>query len=176
MPVTSDQLILNLPRRLVEHPQALHVRRMRDAVWLYLLLVARLPAGPDVTEFDVAEYSQSMGLPPGTICSWLGHLRKHRYVEAKRSKGLIRVRLKRHSATPETSAPEPARFFTVAKLEHALGETGHRTLLESALAAHPDPVVRRALAGALAVPASDIRRSRTALFLYLLKRHANDKP
>ena len=147
---------------------------MRAAVWLYLVLLTRLPPGSDAVDVDPAEIARTMGLPEGTIRSWLGHLRTLRYVETRRLNGSVRVRLKRESAPPPPETPAPTRFFTIAKLESALGETGHRELLESALAAYPDPAVKRALAGALAVPAGEIRRSRTALFLYLLKRHAQE--
>ncbi len=87
---------------------------------------------------------------------------------------MVRVTIK-HATTPE-SASEPAfptRFFTVAKLQRALGERGNDEAFEAALKLHPDPVVKRALAGTLAVPETQIRRSRTALFIYLLKRHAH---
>ncbi len=176
MSATSDHVILQFPRRLLEHPRAFHVRRMRAAVWLYLLFLTRLPKGSDAVDVDPKETARAMGLPEGTILSWLGHLRKCRYIETRRQGGFVLVRVKRHPIPGRADAAVAARFFTVAKLEHALGETGHRDLLEPALTFHPDPVVKRALAGALAVPASEIRRSRTALFLYLLKKHAHEEP
>jgi hypothetical protein len=74
-------------------------------------------------------------------------------------------------ADPATAAP--TRFFTVAKLQRALGEPGNDEALQAALSLYPDTVVKRALAGTLAVPETQIRRSRTALFIYLLKRHAH---
>lgn len=173
-------ITLSLDRRILEHPQALHIRRMRSAVWLYLVLLARLPVGSDTIEVEPGNLSQTMGLPEGTIRSWLGHLHSSRYIEARKLNGMMRVRLKRTSV-PEPPAAQavPPRFFTVQKLTDALGESGYGRLLDEALAAHPDGVIQRALAGALAVPATEIRRSRTALFLYLLKRHAqqpNDDP
>ena len=52
--MTSDHLTIIFPRRLLEHPRALHIHRMRAAVWLYLALLARLPAGSDTVEVDPA--------------------------------------------------------------------------------------------------------------------------
>ena len=46
---------------------------------------------------------------------------------------------------------------------------------EAALKLYPDLVIRRALAGALAPPDERIHRSRTALFLYLLKRYGQHR-
>ncbi len=115
-----------------------------------------------------------MGLPEGTVRSWLGHLRKAGYLDAVRLNGAVRVTMKRVlEPTPSVQDPTPAsRFFTVARLQRALGESGNDEAFEDALETHADSVIKRALAGTLAVPESKIRRSRTALFLYLLKRHA----
>ena len=166
-------ITLTLDRRLLENPAALHIGRMRAAVWLYLDLLARLPPGSDTIEVEPVKLSEAMGLPEGTIRSWLGHLRKARYIEATRLNGSVRVRI-RHSFVPGPTPghSSPPRFFTVGKLARALGESGYDRALEDALSAHPDHLIQRALAGALAVPAGEIRRSRTALFLYLLKHHA----
>ncbi len=174
--MSSPQPIsLTLDRRLLEHPRAYHLRRMRAGLWLYLDLLARLPAGAETFEVEPAAIGRDMGLPEGTIRSWLGHLRKSGYLEAVRLNGKVRVTVKYavdSEATPE-APPTPARFFTVAKLQQALGEPGNEEALDGALRLHPDAVVKRALAGTLAVPETQIRRSRTALFFYLLKRHAH---
>ncbi len=173
---TPDTLHLVLDRRLLEHPRAYHLRRMRAGLWLYLDLLARLPAGADTFEVEPAAIGREMGLPEGTVRSWLGHLRKSGYLEAVRLNGKTRVTIKHHSP-PEPSAvttAPPTRFFTVAKLQRALGEKGNEEALQAVLNLHGDDVVKRALAGTLAVPETQIRRSRTALFIYLLKRHAKE--
>lgn len=167
---------LALDRRILEHPRAYHLRRMRAGLWLYLDLLARLPAGTDTFEVEPAAVGRDMGLPEGTIRSWLGHLRKAGYLDAVRLNGTTRVTMKRAAAPEAPSAvatAQPARFFTVSKLQRALGEKGNEEALQAALSLHGDDLVKRALAGALAVPETQIRRSRTALFIYLLKRHAH---
>lgn len=167
-----DPVTLTIDRGLLEHPRAVHVRRMRSAIWLYLALLARLPPRTDQLEESLSGLATEMGLPEGTIRSWFGHLRKQRYLEIRGRDGTkaeIRVR-----HVPRPSNEPPARRFSVAKLERALNETGNRDGLDAALDAHDDATIQRSLAGALAVPATEIRRSRTALFLYLLKRHAKD--
>jgi hypothetical protein len=172
MSVNFDHVTISIPRRLLEHPEGLHIRRMKGAIWLYLALLAQLPKETDTLEVNPKEFGERLGLPEGTIRSLLGHLRKGRHVEVKRLNGTYRVRVKRLAAPvvqPREAAP---RLFTVAKLERALGDRGNRSPIETALAAHDDQAIQKALAGALAVPAAEIRRSRTALFLYLLKRHA----
>jgi hypothetical protein len=168
-------ITLNFDRRILEHPRAYHLRRMRAGLWLYLDLLARFPAGAGSIEVEPAAIGQDMGLPEGTVRSWLGHLRKGGYLDAVRLNGTVRVTMK-HTDAPEPLATPATlkRFFTVAKLRRALGEPGNDEALEAALDLYPDAVVKRALAGTLAVPDSQIRRSRTALFIYLLKRHAQE--
>src|SRR5437870_2551751 len=138
---------------------------MRAGLWLYLDLLARLPAEAETFEVEPAAVGRDMGLPEGTIRSWLGHLRKAGYLDAVRLNGKSRVTIKRvASPEPPTETPAaPTRFFTVPKIQRALGEPGNEEALQAALALHPDAAIKRALAGTLAVPETQIRRSRTAL-------------
>jgi len=163
---------ITLEGRLLEHPRAYHLQRMRLGLWLYLDLLTRLPAGAETIEIDPVEIAQAMGLPEGTIRSWLGHLNRAGYVATTRLNGKVRVQIK-NGFVPEPPTVPRERFFTVAKLERMLKDKLHTEPFEAALRLYPDPVIRQALAGALAPPAEQIRRSRTALFLYLLKRHAH---
>ena len=157
---------LPLEHRLLFHPRAFHLRRMRLGVWLYLALLAKSNRGE--VKIDPSALAAEMGIAEGRLRSWLGHLNKAGYVDATRLNGSIQIRVK-HTAN-EPQAPE-ARFFTVARLQKALKDQGNTEAFEAALRLYKDPVIRSALAGALAPPAEEIRRSRTALFLYLLKRH-----
>lgn len=172
-----EPITLTLDRRILEHPRAYHLRRMRAGLWLYLDLLARLPAGAETLEVEPAAVGRDMGLPEGTVRSWLGHLRKGGYLDAQRLNGTVRVTLKHVPEAPASVpevAPAPRRFFTVRKLQDALGERGDDEALEAALRLHPDAALKRALAATLAVPETQIRRSRLALFLYLLKHHAHE--
>lgn len=174
--ITDNLITLALDAALLEHPRALHLRRMRMGLWLYLAIVAKAPTGAESFEIEPAAIATQMGLTEGTVRSWLGHLRKGGYLEAVRLNGKMRVTLKRITA-PSLPEPEPARaptrFFTAQKLQDALGERSDGEALQAALSLYGDEVVKRALARTLAVPPEQIRRSRTALFLYLLKRHAH---
>jgi hypothetical protein len=152
---------------------------MRAGLWLYLDLLARLPVGTDSIEVEPAAIGRDMGLPEGTVRSWLGHLRKAGYLEAERLNGHVRVSIRRNDRivreTPPPQSREPERLFTVARLEQGLGEQVDADALQAALNLYPDRVIQRALARAMVVPPERIRRSRTALFLYLLKRHAQNE-
>ncbi len=167
---TPSTLTIQLDRRLLEHPRAYHLRRMRLCVWLYLDLLARLPVGAETIEVEPVVVGEEMGLPEGTVRSWLGHLRKAGYVAAERLNGKVRVTVKK-GFVPEAPVTSNERFFTAAKLQRMLKDKLNVEAFEAALKLYPDPVIRRALAGALAPADERIHRSRTALFLYLLKRY-----
>src|SRR4029077_20516811 len=96
MSMSSPQPItLTLDRRILEHPRAYHLRRMRAGIWLYLDLLARLPAGAETIEVEPAAIGADIGLDEGTVRSWLGHLRKAGYVRAERLNGMVRVTVKK---------------------------------------------------------------------------------
>lgn len=178
MPHTPSSITLTFDREIVNHPHARHIRRMRIAIWLYLDLLARVAANAESVDIVPADVAADMGLREGTIRSWLGHLRHAGYVEVTKLNGTLRVLIRRHQPSEPTSPIAPAvpkpRFFTVAKLQTALGEPGNTESLRAALNVYPDDVIKRALAGALAVPGEQIKKSRTALFLYLVKRHGQE--
>ena len=178
---SPDTITITLDRRLLEHPRAYHLRRMRAGIWLYLELLARKPAEAGTFEIEPSAVGGEMGLPEGTVRSWLGHLRKAGYLETKRLNGKVRVTIKAREADSARPVEEPSqnigpkrRFFTVPKLERALGEALDREGLKAAIDLYPDDAIKRALAGALAVPGMQIRKSRTALFLYLLRRNTHE--
>jgi hypothetical protein len=171
-----EPVTITLDRGLLEHPTALHIRRMRSALWLYLVLLARLPRGSNVLDVKPRETAEDIGLPEGTVRSWLGHLRKARYIEFERLNGSSRVTIRRADTKPEPKPLPPLRPFTLPRLVRALGEKGNRETLEAVLGQYPDDAIRQALARTLAVPTDKIRRSRTALFVFLLKRYAEKNP
>src|SRR3989442_1282642 len=120
---SPQPITLSLDRRILEHPRAYHLRRMRAGLWLYLDLLARLPAGAETFEVEPAAIGRDMGLPEGTIRSWLGHLRKAGYVDAVRLNGTVRVTMRVVEVpTPivqNLTESRPTRFFTVAKIQRA---------------------------------------------------------
>src|SRR5216117_3277363 len=115
----TSTVTLTLDLRLLRHPRAYHLRRMRAGIWLYLDLLARLPTGAETIEVEPAVIGEAMGLPEGTVRSWLGHLRKAGYVAAERLNGTVRVTIKK-GFVPEPPVTPQERFFTVQKLQRML--------------------------------------------------------
>jgi hypothetical protein len=114
------RVTLQFERRLLEHPAAYHVRRMRLGLWLYLDLLLRLPAGQDTLDVDPVQVAMDMELPEGTIRSWLGHLRRMKYLDAERRQGRISVRIGRLGLPEPPPAPR-LRFFTVSVRQSQVG-------------------------------------------------------
>lgn len=168
-----DPITLTLDRRLLEHPRAYHLRRMRQGIWLYLDLLARLAGRAGSIELEPAAVGRDMGLPEGTIRSWLGHLRKGGYLRLQRLESAVEVRVNAHGLPADK--PAPVRVHSAKDLAKALGEDSNEAALQAALNLYPRGVVARSLEAALAVPQRSIRHSRTALFLYLLKHHDEKK-
>ncbi len=169
MPI-HNSITITLHRRLLEHPRAYHLRRMRLGLWLYLDLLARLSGRAGSLDLEPAAVGRDMGLSEGTIRSWLGHLRKSGYIRSQRQEGTIRVILD-GKKIPAAKGSAARRSYTPAILAGALGERGSEMALEAALHLYSDRAIERALGEATAVPQSQIRHSRTALFLYLLKQY-----
>jgi hypothetical protein len=166
----ADTITLAFDRRLLEHPRAYHLRRMRVGIWLYLDLLVRLSSQAGTLVVDPAVVGRDMGLSEGTIRSWLGHLRKGGYVKTQRADGAFRVTLDGRKI-PSAESPRTIKHHTVASLAAALGESGSEIALEAALGLYALRAINQALKTAMSVPQSQIRHSRTALFLYLLKQH-----
>ena len=169
-----DPITITLDRHLLEHPRAYHLRRMRQGIWLYLDLLARLAGRPGTLEVEPAAVGRDMGLPEGTIRSWLGHLRQGGYTRVRRLNGAIEVTV----LGAETPARKPEATIKVRSAEdltRALGEPGNPIAFQAALNLYPKRIIERSLKETLAVPQSEIRHSRTALFLYLLKHHEDQK-
>src|ERR1041385_4851672 len=171
---------ITIDRRLLEHPHARHLKRMRASFFLYLDLLARIPEGRDDIEVSVSVLATDMGLAEGTVRAWLGHLRRAGYIGLRRQNGTVLVTIAHPSSSgapvsgpPAEGVPETSEF-SAARIERALGERGYGEQLDAVLDRHPPRVIQRALAGALAPKDREIRRSRTALFLYLLKQYDQD--
>src|SRR4030095_13163555 len=135
------------------------------------VLLAHLPHGQNTLAVNPAALALSMGLPAGTIRSWLGHLRKGHYITIE-GHGALRITIKHAAKEPDSQPKEHLRqLFTVPRLMRALGEKQDPDALAQALAQYPTDIIRQALARTLAVPDEKIRRSRTALLLHLLPHH-----
>lgn len=168
-------------RGLVVDDKATHFRRIRQAIWLYVYLL--LAANPRTGKrlLDLAGVARDMGLQEGTIRSWLGHLRKRGYVRVERVAGHLRVTIHRWRpsvvrpapAEPTTSPRHARPRLTAGHLASRLGADKDDPFFADIVATAPAGVLRETMEEVLAVPADRIRKSRAALFRYLIRQRLN---
>ena len=166
-----------LRQGLVADPEAKHLKRMRQAVWLYLYLFLAVSPASGKRLLSPRLAARDMGLSEATVRSWLGHLRRQGYVSLDRQGDLVRVTVAKwpkqeppEEAAPQKPAPRraPAPRLTAAFLAKSLGCPPDEPYLSEVLSQEDAIRVRAALEKVAEIPESRIRKSRLALFRYLI--------
>ncbi|MFH1680619.1 MAG: hypothetical protein ABIH26_08250 [Candidatus Eisenbacteria bacterium] len=191
----TDRTTIEVRRGLVADPGAKHFHAVKQAVWLYLYLLVE--ADPDHGDLilDPARAATETGFSEATLRSWLGHLRKAGYLSARQGGGGLRIRILRwhralksleSSQKPRKAAQEPRSgdgrtpipsqvLQDPEKVLRALEDPGDgEEAVQAALATYPKEALERAFLVAAQVSPAKIRKSRTALFLYLVKKYAQE--
>ena len=165
---------------LVVDPRAKHFRAMKQAIWLFLYLISVAdPQG--IALIQIAIVSKEMGLPEDTIRSWLGQLRKNGYLDTLQQGEGVQVTISRWDAPAEVSkesgqspTPKPPTLVNhdqSSNLATALGGDPDDPMWDSILAQHSKTHIQATLDRVKKVPPQQIRKSRVALFLYLLRNN-----
>lgn len=169
-----------------------HYQRLRDSMWLYLALVLLVEEDGAVRK-SFQELSRLTGIKPATLRSWAGHLRKAGLIRLEQM-GSVEVLkfhvhgLAAHEEAPKTQSQAPGD-------PEELQESSERNPMLVALAAFvrrglsdeeasleeyielcehvPREVIKTAFEQSRRVPAEKIRKSRAALFRYLIQTYAN---
>jgi len=187
---------------LVADPEAKHYRRIKQAVWLYLYLIAFANLRTGKLMCNIADIAQDMGLGEETIRSWLGHLRRRHYVIVERQgddllfkiskwkniitevdSSLPQIKPKKKSYVPRTPTHNDSKgklnFHNRSELADEivdqLQEPGNRARFEEICRVYPLDVIEQALKEAKAVQPERIKKSRGALFVYLVKKYAQQE-
>lgn len=168
-----------LRRGLVVDSEARHYRAMRQSVWLYLYLLLAVNPTTGTRLLSPALVAQQMGLNEDTIRSWLGRLRKAGYLRVERQGDYLRVEMKRwrvpvrpavEKHVEDEPQPKARGGMTPELLARRLGEEPGDPFWEHAVSTWDDPTIRRVLEEVEKVPTERIRKSRAALFRYLITR------
>ena len=162
-----------------------HYRTLRDSMWLYLALVLLVEEDGAVHK-SLPEIGKLTGIKEATLRSWAGHLRKAGFIRLKCAPGARDLVIYVHGSRntkPEPPGPgqrdasanhSPAIVALAAFVRRGLGDETEP--LESYLALCeqvPREVVKTAFEQARRVPQEQIRKSRAALFRYLIQTYAN---
>jgi hypothetical protein len=187
-------------RKIVSEPQAKHYRRMRNAIWLYLYLM--ICANPKTGKLTacVSDIAESMGHSEATISSWLGHLRKWHYVSLEKQKKSLHLKISqwkdifdvpqrvtlsqsdepikgRKKSLPKAPAkdvlpPEPVKM--AQQIAEEFKAVTSFPYFEKLCRSYPRELILKAYNKAKAIPADKIKKSRGALFVYLIKKYAQE--
>lgn len=152
---------------------------MNSALWLYLVLIAACDRESRQLTVSAKSLARLLGRKPETVMSLLGHLRKAGYIRYRRRSGQLWIVISDRLDTPVEVVEEPEEDSPSALLAReiaaGLGDTGNLARYEELAETHPESLVRRAYRDALAMPRERIRRSRGALFTFLLRKYAKDQ-
>lgn len=169
---------VTFPVRLLADPR--HARTMHSALWLYLVL--RAAAAPDTGRLQVAveDLARVLDLKPAAVSSLLGRLRTHGYVETRRVHGQLEIRIVDWTPTAQSSPPSPRPIpepdhasGLALEIATAFGDVGNLARYEDLVERFPEALVRQAFREARLMPRARVRKSRGALFTFLLKNYAD---
>jgi len=186
---------------LVADPDAKHYHRMKNSVWLYLYLIAlsNLRSGKLIARLQ--DIAVDMGLPEDTLRSWLGHLKKWHYVDvAKQGDSLLFKIIKWQNISSElgtatVDASRPQSFQRTKRsqpvvqelfpsedpdqlasyIANQLNDPSYQNTFAAICRLYPRTIIQKALTETKEVPREKIKKSRGALFLYLVKKYAHQK-
>gem|GEM_PF-2243160 len=187
---------------LIADPQAKHYNRMKGSVWLYLYLIAfsNLRSGKLIAR--LSNIAADMGLPEETLRSWLGHLRKWHYVDVEKQGDALLFKIMKWQnisseletkALVETSKTQPAKKSKISQpvaqelplpnnsaqlanyIANLLNEPTYQTAFETLCRLYPQNIIQKALLETREIPSEKIKKSRGALFIYLVKKYAQQE-
>lgn len=162
------------------------IASIKQALWLYLSLLLQAGRRKGTLEFDLAVTAKALGVKDGTVASWLGHLKKAGLIATRKWPGTLLVKLTRfhivhqHSdvadrphtrPTPAPAAPRltAAQEAYAKALAQALQDEENLERYLELVASRDQAKLQQALTQVQKVPAAKIRKSRAALFHYIIK-------
>jgi len=181
--IKESSKILILRSRLIGN-DGRNYQRMRQTIWLYLYLVLQLNPRTGRLVTEVSTIGQDMGISEETIRSWLGHLRRKGYVSVKRQGGywLITVTgLRPIPESPPAKVLRPDEVVNVEKQRLAqriakeFEDEGNLPYYQDLCERYPEHLINRAFSEVRKVPELKIKKSRGALFTYLVKKYDSKK-
>jgi len=181
--IKEDPKILVLRSRLIGNDDR-NYQKMRQTIWLYLYLVLQLNPRTGRLVTKVSTISQDMGIKEETIRSWLGHLRRKGYVWVKRQGDYLMISvtgLKPIPESPQAKVLKPGEVVNgeqqrlAQRIAKEFEDEGNLGYYEDLCERYPEHLINRAFSEVQRVPQSKIKKSRGALFTYLLKKYADKK-
>jgi hypothetical protein len=201
MTFQSNSPISNLLKKLTVDSEAKHYHRLKSAVWLYLFILSSVNPRSGRLMITVPDIAAQTGIKEETVSSWLGHLRKWNYVSAKRQEESLLLKISgwklesknveepiqqtrkstskgrkkssKKTALERSFPSEPEKL--AKKITEELQTSQSLIYFERLCKAHPRDIILKAFAEATSIPQEKIKKSRAALFAYLVKNYVQEK-
>lgn len=181
----NDPVIIKL-QELLFNPQQNHYVKLRQAFWLYAYLLICADPGSGKLLVSSDKIAGQLNVKGTTIQSWLGHLNRQKYLSARHQTGSWAVSItgwpsERPSVKPvmisddEGEKDDEPDKITPSLLHERIGNGEGVHYYEVLVEKYPQDILRRALSDVMVVPASRIKKSKGALFTFLVKRYAQEE-
>ncbi|MCK4351823.1 hypothetical protein KAW65_00255 [candidate division WOR-3 bacterium] len=160
-------------RGLVADKDAKHYYRVKNAIWLYLYLVlsANSKTGKLLSRLDFI--ASQMGICKDTLQTWLGHLKKWGYVTTQKQGESIVFKLSRWKESYQPKVEAKAKEELLAeRIAKTFKDEENLSYYETLCERYSEDLINLAFREVKKIPSSKIRKSRGALFTYLVKKYA----
>jgi len=181
-----NEPVITKLQELLFYPQANHYGKLRQAIWLYayLLICAHPESGRLIISSE--KVAAQLNVKGSTIQSWLGHLKKLRYLTARHQGLTWAITLTGWSVDRKDAIPalitdegidedEPKDEITPKLLHQRLGNGEGTHYYEALVKRYDQDILKRALSEVELIPSSRIKKSKGALFTYLVKKYAQEE-
>lgn len=177
---------------LVADPQAKHYHRMNSSIWLFLYLLTTVNHKTGRLTTSIETIATQMGVKANTVDSWLGILKSKDYVELVKNNGQTMIQIARWrkvaplyllKSVPETLSKKPTKterrqpFVSEFEKEanevaSQLDDTDNAAAYIHLFNKYPRDIIDKALKAVKSLPDEKIKKSRGALFTFLVKKYA----
>lgn len=164
---------IELRRGLVVDASAKHLKAMCHTLWVYLYVLLAVNRTTGMRLIDPAVAAAQMGIGEASVRSSLGHLRRHGYVRIERQGRLLRLTVTKWRPLDSARQAAPRKRAVALSADTLAARLGGNTadpFWKEAVTQLPARVIRDLLDQVERVPASKIRKSREALFRYLIQQ------
>ena len=173
-------------------PNVTHYNMIKQAIWLYLYLLIHASKKTNRVDLSVADIAAETGFKTETIAGWLGQLRKHNFIRMDRDSSTVTItriwqyrqignhlienqesgaRSNTKTKGKEVSRKADAISESAQKLARELGESDNASFYERICSTYSAGDIERTLSKVIKIPSSQIKKSRAALFNYLIKSY-----
>ncbi len=176
----SSTHIVTVLKKLILTSEGVHYHKLKQGLWIYLYLLLNAHPVSGKLVIMPQRVAEEIGVKPESVRSWLGHLRKHGYIQS-RKQGLAYVlnlsdwpkvrKIQRPELLPDEDYEDNSGGLTPAELAKRIGNGESLSYYRSVCERYPQEVIARALSDAEATPPERIRKSKGALFTFLVKKY-----